>query len=92
MKLLQKMMNLFFNSCKRTTELIEKKKIAPLNATDELQLKFHKMMCKTCNTYEYQSEILDKAIYKIHQSQSSIVKFKLSEEQKFKIKSEIESI
>ena len=39
-----------------------------------------------------QSEILDKAIYNIYQFESSIVKVKLSEEQKFKIKSEIESI
>lgn len=59
---MKRILNKFFLSCKKATELIEKRKIEKLNFTEKNQLKLHLSMCRTCNAYQSQSEILDKAI------------------------------
>lgn len=48
-----------FLTCKKATELIEKKKLFGLNRTEKLQLAFHMMMCSVCPQYEHQSELID---------------------------------
>ena len=55
-------MNKMVNSCKKTTELIDKKLMGPLSVKDRVQLFFHKSMCKTCASYEHQSKFIDKAV------------------------------
>ncbi|TCL63601.1 hypothetical protein EV196_109227 [Mariniflexile fucanivorans] len=72
------------NSCKKTTELIDKKFLTPLSIKERAQLYFHKSMCKTCSSYEHQSKFIDKAISKLFNSKSKI-NTDSSEERKRKI-------
>lgn len=49
-------------SCKKATELIEKKDLAGLDPIQNMQLSLHLMMCKACKDYEKQSLFLDEII------------------------------
>lgn len=53
------------NSCKKTTELIDKKFVTSLSIKERMQLFFHKSMCKTCTSYEHQSKFIDNAVSKL---------------------------
>lgn len=46
-------------SCKKATELIERKKFIRLGRIESLQLTIHKSMCDFCTKYEIQSNIID---------------------------------
>lgn len=72
-------------SCKKATELIEKKQVAPLSLLNTLQLNLHTSMCKACNAYQSQSGIIDKMMEYFHQSPSSDNTENLSEDAKKKI-------
>lgn len=50
-------------SCRKTTELIEKRSWIGLSRKESIQLKMHTAMCKACSAYQKQSEWLDKMIY-----------------------------
>jgi hypothetical protein len=56
---MKKMMNLLMLSCKKATELIEKKSIFKLSFRENLQLQMHKSMCDACKSYEIQSQKID---------------------------------
>ena len=79
------------NSCKKTTELIDKQLFTPLTAKEKMQLQVHKSMCKTCNAYEHQSKIIDQIIGKWFTGKSK-VNVKLPEETKTKIIEEINKL
>ncbi len=81
-------MNMMVNSCKRTTELIDKQLFTPLTAKEKMQLQVHKTMCKTCSAYEHQSKIIDSIIGKWFTGKSKI-NVKLAEDKKVKIIEEI---
>jgi hypothetical protein len=83
--LMQKIMNLLVNSCKKTTELIDKQAITPLSIKEKMQLQMHKSMCATCNEYEHQSKFIDKIIANLFSQGNTNVKVKLPEERKTKI-------
>nr|WP_315166438.1 hypothetical protein [uncultured Flavobacterium sp.] len=85
---MQKIMNMMVNSCKRTTELIDKQLFTPLTAKEKMQLQVHKTMCKTCSAYEHQSKIIDSIIGKWFTGKSKI-NVKLAEDKKVKIIEEI---
>jgi hypothetical protein len=57
-------MKKLLNSCQKSTELIDKQLSTALTTTERMQLNAHKAMCKTCNSYEKQSKILDAALSK----------------------------
>ncbi|CCG53629.1 Hypothetical Protein KQS_08460 [Flavobacterium indicum GPTSA100-9 = DSM 17447] len=90
--IVQKLMNILVNSCKRTTELIDKQSIVPLSIKEKMQLQMHKSMCKTCNAYEHQSKFIDKIITNWFNKDSSSKKVKLSNEKKVKIIEEINKL
>jgi len=46
-------------SCKKATELIEKKHAFSLNPIERMQLFLHTSMCNACRNYEKQSKFLD---------------------------------
>ena len=46
-------------SCRKATELVEKKQYFKLNPLEKIQLYFHTRMCDACGTYEKQSHQLD---------------------------------
>lgn len=86
--LMQKIMNMMVNSCKKTTELIDKQLFTPLTAKEKMQLQVHKSMCKTCTAYEHQSKFIDSVIGKWFNGKSK-TNVKLPEERKNKILEEI---
>lgn len=90
--LMQKIMNMMANSCKKTTELIDKQLFTPLTAKERMQLQMHKSMCKTCNAYEHQSKFLDKVISNWFGKDKDVVKVKMEEERKNKILEEINKL
>jgi len=56
---MKKMMNFLFLSCKRASELIEKRAEGNLSPIEEMQLSVHLSMCKACSSWKTQSEKLD---------------------------------
>ncbi|MGC9342918.1 MAG: hypothetical protein ACP5E3_09480 [Bacteroidales bacterium] len=65
---MKKIMHILFLSCMKATELIEKKMHFRLSWREKLQLKTHKMMCDACSLYEKQSEVIEKGISSIQES------------------------
>lgn len=57
-------MTKFFLSCKKATELVERKHDNHLSLKDELQLKLHLIMCKTCNAYQKHSVLINQVLKK----------------------------
>ena len=59
---MKKLMNFMFLSCRKATELIEKKLLMGLNSKESVQLMFHTSMCDACKKYSHQSKDLDTII------------------------------
>jgi len=53
------MANISFISCKKATELTEKKLSFGLSITEEIRLRVHHNICKYCAQYHKQSIIID---------------------------------
>jgi hypothetical protein len=85
---MKKIMNMMVNSCKKTTELIDKQQLTTLSAKEKLQLQMHKSMCTTCSSYEKQSKLIDSVISKWFSNTPNTTE-KISEERKKKILDEI---
>ncbi len=51
-------------SCKKTTELIEKKSVFGLSWKENMQLKVHTKMCDACSHYQKQSKEIDAILEK----------------------------
>lgn len=68
-------------SCKKASEMVEKKKLFGLSFIERLKLKWHLTACGACSAYEKQSELIDQAISK----NSSNNDIKLSAESKEQI-------
>lgn len=64
-KVLQKMML----SCVKATEFIEKKHHHNLSFSEQFQLKLHTSMCNACRRFENQSELIEKALTNISNSE-----------------------
>lgn len=61
-------------SCKKATELIEKRLVTKLTTVEKIQLKMHTAVCSNCSTYESQSDIIENCIAKIHQPDNKPMK------------------
>jgi len=61
-------------SCKKATELIEKRLVTKLTTVEKIQLKMHTAVCSNCSTYESQSNIIENCIAKIHQPDNKPMK------------------
>ena len=60
-------------SCRKATELIEKKLLTNLSFREKTQLKLHKSFCDACTAYEKQSKLIDKLLCKhIHKEDDDI--------------------
>ncbi len=59
---MKKLMSYLMLSCKRATELIEKKLLVGLSFRERAQLSFHNSMCEACTVYEKQSGKIDKLL------------------------------
>lgn len=81
-------MNIVMLSCKKATELIEKRLVTKLSSIEKIQLKMHTAVCSQCSTYEKQSDIIEKCIAEIHQPTKETLK--LSAERKEQILKQLE--
>ena len=71
---MKKLMNYLMLSCKRATELIEKKSILGLSWRENVQLKVHTKMCDACSHYQKQSKEIDTLLEKhIHSADENKV-------------------
>jgi len=57
-------------SCRKATEMMEKKNIVGLSPIEKVQLFLHTTMCDACKTYQKQSRILDAVLQKRDQPDS----------------------
>lgn len=55
-------MNWMMLSCKKATELIEKKSLFDLSAKEKIMLKLHTSMCDGCYAYQKQSKLIDELL------------------------------
>ena len=62
--MIKKITHIIVLSCKKATELIEKKLHAKLSAREHVQLKWHKGICDACTLYEKQVVFLEKILIK----------------------------
>lgn len=58
-------------SCKKATELIEKKSIVDLSWKENIRLHMHTSMCGGCTAYQKQSLLIDKILHDRLQSEAS---------------------
>lgn len=87
-------MNFLFLTCRKASELIEKKSLFRLSMKEKFQLTMHTGMCKTCKKWESQSAQLDNTIKQhIHHQEviASISSMDLSIEKKEEIIQSIKS-
>lgn len=77
-------------SCKKATELVERKYEGKLTFKESFQLNLHLLMCKTCNAYKKQSKLLNKALSKFFNYSSETEHLK-NEKLKEKIISKLEN-
>ena len=49
-------------SCKKASEMVEKKKLFGLSFLERLKLKWHLSACRACKSYEKQSQLIDDAL------------------------------
>ena len=76
-----KLMNKLMLSCKKATELIEKRSFVNLSFAEKVQLKMHVGVCSACRSYEKQSQVIDQSLKHISTSKKP-KDLKLSEENK----------
>jgi hypothetical protein len=57
-------MRLVMISCRKATELIDKKIFSKLSVKERIQLFMHKAICDACTLYDKQSVFIDKALKK----------------------------
>ena len=86
---MKKIMNIFILSCKRTTELIEKRDVEALSLIEKLQLSLHVSMCKACKSYEKKSQIIEQAVSQWIKNKKTIENSELSGNVKTSIIKEI---
>ena len=55
-------MNWMMLSCKKATELIEKKSLVDLSAKEKIMLKLLTSMCEGCSAYQTQSLLIDELL------------------------------
>lgn len=60
---MKKLMKLLVLSCKKATELIEKRLLIKLSFKEKVQLRLHKSMCDACTEYEKQSKKIDELLH-----------------------------
>ncbi|HNU12996.1 MAG TPA: hypothetical protein PKI55_00970 [Chitinophagaceae bacterium] len=68
---MKKIMHLLLLSCKKATELIEKKSLVGLSFRERVQLNIHKSVCEACTAYEKQSIKIDELMQKHIQAEGS---------------------
>lgn len=84
-------MSVVFLTCKKATELVEKRVINKLSPIQFIQLKLHLALCDACIVYEKFSKKMDN-ILAVMLKNKRITDAQPNEELKQKIKNKIESL
>ena len=61
---MKKIMNILLLSCKKASELIDKKSVIKLSRKEKIQLHIHVSMCDGCKAYQKQSKLIDTLLHK----------------------------
>jgi hypothetical protein len=61
---MKKAIHVILLSCKKATELIDKKLVVGLSVKENLQLHLHTAICDSCKTYQKQSKLIDQLLVK----------------------------
>lgn len=61
-KNMRKLMNFLMLSCKKASELVDKRTVVNLSMKENMLLHMHTAMCNGCKTYQKQSKILDELL------------------------------
>ena len=75
------MIHFFMLSCKKATELIEKKSMVALYVREKIQLNLHKCICDACTLYEKQSKQIDELLKKRIASDTGVEKMPLKNDE-----------
>ena len=67
------LMNKMMLSCKKATQLVEKKWVVKLTLQENLQLKLHTTMCSACKEYQKKSRIIEKALERMNTKKNKII-------------------
>lgn len=71
---MKRVMNFLMLSCKKASELIDKKSIVKLSLKEKVMLQMHTSMCDACASYQKQSKILDDLLQKsIQRSNETLI-------------------
>lgn len=65
---MRKLMIAIMLSCRKATELIEKKRHCGLEGKERLQLKMHLSMCRFCSNYAKQTGLIDRLLNQLPQA------------------------
>jgi hypothetical protein len=79
MEKIKKYLPILMFSCKKTSELINKREVMPLSINERFVLFYHNIICKTCNVYKKQSTIMENILSKSFENKENV---KLSQEKK----------
>ena len=61
---MDKLMHTLMLSCRKASELIDKKSVVRLSLRENIQLHLHTSMCAGCKAYQKQSKVLDDLLQK----------------------------
>lgn len=87
---MKKPMDILMLSCKKATELIDKKFVTKLSVKEKVMLRMHTSMCDACTAYQKQSKVLDELLHRhIHGSDETKVPQTENEDLKKKIISKL---
>jgi len=79
--MITKIKHLFFLSCLKASELIEREMHLKLNIKEKLQLKTHKLVCNKCKQYSKQSLLIEQCIRDLKSKKALSLDFKKLEQQ-----------
>ena len=91
---MMRLMNILMLSCRKATELMERKLYSDLGQTEKFQLFLHTRMCDACQLYEKQSRFMDSVLRKqaVTPNHTNASQKKLPEEVKTKIIEELDNL
>ncbi len=60
---MKKIVHIIIYSCRKATELIDKRSVMGLSWIEKVRLFMHKSLCDACTTYEKQSGLIDRFLH-----------------------------
>ena len=86
---MKKLMYKIMLTCKQATFYSSIKSFRKLNLVHRIQLKLHLSMCKSCQEFDHQSQLIDQSMDSFYKNEQNISEENLSEEKKSQIKATV---